>query len=249
MKLHVNTAIKIGEVSMADTRNSRPRASGALAMWQNLVHLITVPPNLKPFYRDFKSQPLRMLDVGCGAHAPTKVKRYFPDCEYHGVDIDDRSLDECDRAFMKRFYAIDLDRDMLDDIPDCYFDVIVLSHIIEHLQHGLDTILRLTHKLKAGGCIYIEFPGVRSLNVSHARYGFLHFHDDPTHVRLYTIPEIVNVLLANRCVIERAGVRRDRIRLVLTPVLLARGILRGDIWSGRLWDILGIAEFVFARKR
>jgi SAM-dependent methyltransferase len=210
---------------------------------------VTIPPSLKPFYSKFKSSPIRLLDVGCGPYSPSKTKKHFPCCEYHGVDLNDKSLDDENRDFVTRFYSLNLDNDPLDDIPDEYFDVIVMSHIIEHLHFGLEVLARLTQKLRPGGFVYIEFPGVRSLNMPTARSGFLHFHDDPTHVRLYTIPEIVNTLLANKCSIIRAGIRRDRARLLMTPFLFARGLLlHGDPWSGRLWDAFGIAEFVYARK-
>lgn len=211
---------------------------------------ILVPPQLKRFYRAFRSTRFRMLDVGCGLNAPTKNQRYFPLCEYHGLDVDDKGLSEIDRKYMTRFYKADLDEDSLTQIPDMYFDVIVMSHVIEHLHNGLEAVRVLTQKLKPGGYLYVEFPGVRSLNVPSARSGFLHFHDDSTHVKLYTIPEIVNVLLDNSCVILKAGVRRDPVRLLMTPFLFARGLfLRRDPWSGRLWDAFGIAEFVYARKR
>jgi SAM-dependent methyltransferase len=208
-----------------------------------------VPPHFKPFFWKYQACRLRLLDVGCGAHAPSKAKKYFPLCEYHGVDLDDKALDPADQASLTRFYALDLDQDPLDQIPSEYFDVIIISHVIEHLLHGLEAVASLAQKLRPGGYIYIEFPGVRSLNVPHARHGFLHFHDDPTHVRLYTVPEVVNVLLEHQCTIIKAGVRRDLARLLLTPLLLGRGLLQqGDIWSGRPWDLFGIAELIYAQK-
>ena len=211
---------------------------------------LVAPPHLKRFYHSFVSTRFRMLDVGCGLNSPTKTQRYFPFCEYHGVDIDENGLSESDRAYLAGFYKANLDHDSLDEIPNKYFDVIVMSHVIEHLHNGLAVLETLAKKLKPGGSFYLEFPGVRSLNVPSARSGFLHFHDDPTHVRLYTIPEIVNVLLENRCVIVKAGIRRNGIRLLMTPFLFARGLLlHRDPWSGRLWDLFGIAEFVYARKR
>jgi SAM-dependent methyltransferase len=145
--------------------------------------------------------------------------------------------------------AANLETDSLEALPDDYFDAIVVSHVIEHLINGENALERLPRKLKRGGIIYIEYPGVRSLRVPHARKGFLHFHDDLTHVRLYSVAEVSNILLRSGCRIERAGTRRDVIRLAMSPALAMRGLfMQGDLWSGRLWDLCGIAEFVVARK-
>ena len=48
--------------------------------------------------------------------------------------------------------------------------------------------------LKPDGCIYIEFPSVRSLNLPSMR-GALNFCDDKTHLRIYSIQEVANILL------------------------------------------------------
>jgi len=89
------------------------------------------------------------------------------------------------------------------------------------------------------------------LNVPHSGPGsFLHFHDDGTHVRVYSVVEVSNIMLRAGCKIITAGTRRDLPRLLLTPVFAARGLLRyGNIFSGRLWDAFGIAEVVVARRR
>jgi len=208
---------------------------------------LSVPPHLKRFYHDFRGRQFRILDIGCGHHSPAKVKRYFPYCEYHGLDLEMVELDENDRRLMTRFYKANLETDTLDAVPDNYFDVIVMSHVIEHLHHGVEALNRLARKLRTGGLFYIEYPGWRSLGVPSAKAGFLHFSDDPTHVRLYTLQEVVNILLANRFTILKAGTRRDRMRLLFTPLLLMRGLLHGNLWSGRPWDAFGIAEYVYAR--
>lgn len=207
-----------------------------------------VPPHLKRLYPRFKNRPFALLDIGCGYNAPSKVKKYLPLCEYHGVDLEMVGLDDEDRAFMRRFYAVNLDHDRLDGLPDSYFDAIVMSHVIEHLRNGEIALDRLITKMKPGGFIYVEYPGLGSLSAPSTRKGFLHFSDDPTHVRLYSTYEVVNAMLARGLTILDAGTRRDRIRLLLTPLLLLRGALQGDIWSGRPWDFFGIADFVFAQR-
>ncbi|MEO8372397.1 MAG: class I SAM-dependent methyltransferase [Candidatus Solibacter sp.] len=208
------------------------------------------PPAIKSITRHAGAASLRVLDVGCGFGSARTFKQYLPDCEYHGLDRTEEYLYPEDKGCMYRFYQANLEEDSLDTVPDGYFDAIVLSHVIEHLINGEKCLQKLALKLKPGGIIYIEYPGVRSLNVPHARSGFLHFHDDPTHVRVYSVAEVSNIMLRAGCDIIRGGTRRDGLRLLLTPILALRGLIKyRHIWSGRLWDVFGIAEVVVARRR
>jgi SAM-dependent methyltransferase len=219
-----------------------------MSLFGGVVRSVTVPPHLKRIYPRFRDRPFTLLDIGCGYNAPSKVKKYLPQCEYHGIDLEMVGLDDDDRRFMRRFYQVNLEHDSLSDIPDAYFDAIVMSHVIEHLRNGVHALERLVGKLKPGGFIYVEFPGLGSLSAPSTRKGFLHFSDDPTHVRLYSTQEVVNALLGRGLTIVSAGTRRDRLRLMLTPALLLRGALQGDVWSGRPWDFFGIADYVFAQR-
>lgn len=215
------------------------------------MRLWTAPPPLKAIARLAGPCGMRVLDIGCGFGSPQKFKRYLPDCEYHGLDRTEEFLEPRDKSLMERFYLADLEKDTLAALPDGYFDAIVLSHVIEHVLNGEVCLQKLAPKLRSGGVIYIEYPGAKSLNVPHAKPGkFLHFHDDPTHVRVYSVPEVSNVMLRSGCMIVRAGTRRDLPRLLATPLLALRGLLvYRHVWSGRLWDAFGIAEVVIARRR
>ena len=77
--------------------------------------------------------------------------------------------------------------------------------------------------------------------------GTLQFCDDTTHVRIYDLKEVSNILLDNDCRILRGGTRRDLIRILFSPLFLARGLLTGRPGS-TFWDLLGFAEYVLARK-
>ena len=64
-------------------------------------------------------------------------------------------------------------------LADNHYDLIILSHVIEHINNGLDVVERLSKKLKFGGHIYIEYPSLKSLQLPSAQ-GSLHFCDDDT---------------------------------------------------------------------
>jgi hypothetical protein len=79
--------------------------------------------------------------------------------------------------------------------------------------------------------------------------GTLHFCDDPTHVRLYSVLDVCNVLLDGGLRIVAAGRRRDALRTALSPLMFLAGICRyRKVTSFGLWDPLGFADFVYAER-
>ena len=211
------------------------------------------PTKFKRLLKRWKKSPLNYLDVGCGNHMPTLTKHWFPQVSYYGIDREVYNNNEADLLPMKMFYKCDLESDNLEAIPDNFFDVIMCSHVVEHLTDAHTLLKRLSPKLKSGGEIYLEFPSVRSLSLWSAR-GTLNFCDDGTHVRVYTIPELVNTLLANNMKIIRAGKARDWLRVVFFffswPFQIYSLWKHGQIHSRYfLWDVTGFADYIHAVKR
>lgn len=171
------------------------------------------------FSKSDAARPFNYLDVGCGNHMPSVTKRRFPNWNYYGLDRADYNVNEADKAVMSGYFNIDLAEGSLDSLPPGFFDVIVMSHVIEHLPNGIDVIVRLTDKLAPGGRIYIEFPSVRSLALP-SMYGTLNFCDDPTHVHVHDVREISNALLARGLRILKAGRRRQWSRIILLPLVV-----------------------------
>ena len=212
------------------------------------IHARTIPP-FRALAREFGRMPFKLLDVGCGNHQPTKTKRYFPSCAYYGVDItSDYNNDEADLRAMERFWQIDLTRLQFGEIPDSFFDAIVMNHVIEHLANGDRVVAALIPKLKPGGIVYVEFPGPRSLGLP-SMPGTLNFKDDPSHVRLFTAAEVSRVMEAGGCRVLDAGTRRVWARVAATPLVMAyHRARRGTFLGGALWDLTGFAEYVLARR-
>lgn len=210
------------------------------------------PFKFRQFHREYHNREFKYLDVGCGDHSAEVTKKYFPNCRYFGVDRSVYNNSESDFKLMEKFYKIDLASEALDEIPDGFFDIVMFSHVIEHLPNGQEVLAQLLKKVAPEGRIYVEFPAVRSLSFPSAK-GTLNFCDDATHIRLHDIKDVANTLLAGGFRIIRGGVRRDPLRVMLSPIALLRNLflrLAGQrIRSSGLWDLYGFAEFVYARKR
>jgi 2-polyprenyl-3-methyl-5-hydroxy-6-metoxy-1,4-benzoquinol methylase len=214
-----------------------------------IVPLLFMPFRLKMFRSEYKEKKINILDVGCGNHSPRITKKWFPQWNYYGIDREDYLTDAQDKASMTHRYKLDLSKDSLDVIPENYFDVVVMAHIVEHLSNGLDVIKQLMGKIKKGGKIYIECPSERSLALP-SMYGTLNFCDDPTHIRVYSVIELANFLLANNFRIIRAGTRRDKVLIMTFPFRLGLKLLvNRKIGGGDFWDVLGFASFVYAKKQ
>lgn len=209
---------------------------------------------IKPFRiymlkKYIKRNDLKILDIGSGSHSPSITKTWFSQSTYHAVDInlnynnDKKDIESIDKFFQKDLTLLDF-----NDIEDNSYDLIIMSHIIEHLSNGDRVIESLLSKLKPEGIIYIEYPSDKSLSLPSMQET-LNFFDDPTHVRVYTLPELVNLLIRNNTKILRCGTRKRLLTNLLIPIkvvyqLLSKGYIRG----GTLWDITGFAEYIIARK-
>lgn len=211
---------------------------------------IFIPPKFRFIHSLFKNKSFNLLDVGAGSHSATKTKTVFPNCNYYGIDITKYyENDDNDFNAMSGFYEMDLTKLQFENIPNNFFDVIMMSHIIEHLHNGDKVIEGLISKLKNGGLIYIEYPAERSTRLPHMKRT-LNFYDDPTHVRIYSVKEVEEILKPNGFEILKSGTRRYLPYILLLPItLITETIKYGFVPGGVFWDVLGFAEFVFAKKK
>lgn len=207
-------------------------------------------PKFNFLHRSFGDKPFRLLDIGTGNHSASKTVSLFPNCEYYGLDLNkDYNNDPADFALMKDFYEMDLTRLDFQKLPDNYFDAILIVHVIEHLFNGDEVLKGLIRKLKPGGSMYVEYPGAKSKKLPSMK-GTLNFHDDASHVRLYSVDELKTLFNANDCKVVSAGTRRSWFYTVVTPARIPLRWIRGKAVTGNVfWDLLGFAEFVWIRKK
>ncbi|HET6311089.1 MAG TPA: methyltransferase domain-containing protein [Candidatus Nitrosotalea sp.] len=190
-----------------------------------------------------------MLDVGAGNHSATLTTKWLPRCSYYGIDRSRAyNNDQTDFDAMQNFWEMDLTSLAFDDIPDDFFDALVMSHVVEHLRNAHEVIIGLIPKLKLGGLLYIETPDPRSAGMPSMN-GTLNFFDDETHVHLFNLRELYNVILPAGCTVIRSGRRRDPWRVVLSPSFaIYRRVRTGRFLGGDFWDLFGFADYVVARR-
>jgi len=220
----------------------------------SLLHMryLRIISNFKLRYlnKSFGNSPFKLLDVGAGNHSASRITGLFPACSYYGLDIDKSyNNNPEDFAAMKDFYELDLTKLDYSIIPDEYFDGIWMAHVIEHLHNGDEVLPLLLKKLKKGGYFFIEYPGEKSTRLPSMR-GSLNFKDDPTHVRVYSVPELTRVFTANHCIVLKSGTRRNWPYIVSMPARMISSLLkRGHLIGNIFWDLLGFAEFLWVKKQ
>jgi SAM-dependent methyltransferase len=201
--------------------------------------------------RRLSSPDLRILDIGCGNNSPTTTKRWFPGCHYSGADIQQYNNSQEDMRAMDDFYLLSIDGSGYEAIPDSSYDLVILHHVVEHMNDPASTLKAICSKLKPGGYIWIAFPSLRSLSLPSAA-GTLQFCDDPTHVYLPDVREISNILLSNGVRVLHAGRTRDTARqligLVVLPMAFLKKMITGTLSAQGLWYILGFEDHVFGQR-
>jgi SAM-dependent methyltransferase len=210
-----------------------------------VLQKIIVPPKYTYFFTEFRGKKVKFLDVGCANNSVERAKIWFPESLYYGLDYIEYSGSA--REQMAGFYFVDLTSNDLTTLPNAEFNIILVSHVIEHVPNGLAVVEGLIKKLKKNGVIYIEYPSVRSLGFPKWMGRGVRFHNDPTHIRVYSRIDLVNILLSGGMKVDSAGTRRNLYKIVLFPLVFVFNIFRG-IPSEALWDIVGFSEYIYARK-
>lgn len=222
---------------------------------KNFIKIYVLKPARFVYISRFlKSKNVKILDIGCGSDSFSLTKKYFPECEYYGLDKQYWHGHEDDYKKIDNFYKLDLDDPDWSKSIDKKFDLIIMSHLVEHVKDGIEVIRSASKLLDEDGIIYIETPSPATLNFPNAN-GFLNFYDDPTHLKVIFPNDIVKCLQDNSIKVLRSH-RRFLKRRIFTVGIIA--ILLNILWhlpfkrilkSDGLWDVLGVAWVTIAQNK
>lgn len=132
---------------------------------------------------------LDILDVGCGNGAYLALAKSMGHHVY-GVEPDPvaRTLAETSGINVLGSY--------LDDVPATFrhsFDLITLSHVIEHVHDPLGLLTHCHRLLKRNGTLWLETPNVESYGAAHYGASWRDL-DPPRHLFLFTASALVALL-------------------------------------------------------
>jgi len=120
-----------------------------------------------------------LLEIGC---ASGDILERMQAHGYHDVQGIELSLEACERAWQR---GLKVFHGTLEEFEtDQRFDLIFMSHVIEHVLDPVATVAKIASLLKPGGVLYIETPNVGSLDARLWRrsWGLIHY---PRHLYLF----------------------------------------------------------------
>lgn len=131
----------------------------------------------------------RLLDVGCG-NGDFLANASSAGWDVLGLEPDPKAA----AAAMKRGLEVRVGTiEMLPNESDC-FDVITLSHVIEHV-HAPQEVMRRVHRLlKPGGIVYIETPNIESSGAKLFGKNWRGL-ETPRHLVLFNVDSLQTLLV------------------------------------------------------
>ena len=178
------------------------------------------------------------------------IKKYFNEVEYHGIDI--LPKEEVD-SFIN-FRNVNLEESKLPYETN-YFDAIIFTHVLEHLNNPLSLGNEINRVLKKGGKIYVEAPNwssilVPSFGFHREQHNPFNFYDDPTHIKPWTKHSIYEFLSENcQLKVQKVGIVRNWIRIPLDLFIIISGFISGNrkriissFWNIYGWCVFGIGQ-------
>lgn len=186
----------------------RPKKTGGLARLVARLPTVGAAAELEVM-RIPAAETGRMLDVGCGGGAFLQRMR-AAGWNVVGTEPDDNAAA---RQAPERGFPIYGSLAELIQAGEGGFDVIVLSHVIEHLPDPVHTLTTLRGLLAMGGRLVLTTPNALSLGSRIFRASWRGL-EPPRHFNVFSPDSLCQIL-------SRAGFAVER---VTTEVRLARGI-------------------------
>ncbi|PIS08806.1 hypothetical protein COT75_04990 [Candidatus Beckwithbacteria bacterium CG10_big_fil_rev_8_21_14_0_10_34_10] len=168
----------------------------------------------------------RTLDVGCATGLLGKTLKAHKSPKFLvGIEKDKKMAKKASRFYDK---VIITNLDQLNNLPfkKDFFDLIVLSDILEHLKNPLFTLKAITPYLNSSGCLLISVPNIAFISVRISLlFGMFEYNLkggllDEAHLRLFTRLGLIKLLKqANLKIISLRGYNLVRPRFFFLKIL------------------------------
>lgn len=163
-----------------------------------------------PLLRHLPKGAIDVLDVGCGAGDNAALLRASgKNLRVYGITL---SKEERDKAikFMIDCMVADIEASIPEALQGKCFDVIVFSHVLEHLRNPAAVVAKFSGLLKPAGLVLIAVPNILSWKqrwkffigkFEYTATGIM----DSTHLRFFTYHTADRYLLAQTPDLTVAG--------------------------------------------
>jgi SAM-dependent methyltransferase len=139
------------------------------------------------------------LEIGCAAGDILERMQRSGHHDVRGIEI---SREACEQAWKR---DLNVFHGTLDEFEsDDKFDLVFMSHVIEHVLDPVATVAKIRTMLKPRGVLYLETPNVRALDsrLWKSRWGLIHY---PRHLYLFDRSTVRRLLEASGLVDVRVA--------------------------------------------
>lgn len=178
---------------------------------------------------------LKVLDIGVGdAVYESKLPQVYQGrCQFYGVDISKEQIKRA-KKYLFEGKVVDINSQKLP-YPTNYFDIILISEILEHIFFPNSLLSDADRVLKPGGLMLLTYPnsGALQLRLSLLLTGrsvMLNYPENKPHIRFFRTDDIVMMLGKGFKVIKYQG---------LSSFLFAHWNFPVKIPMPRLVEIIG----------
>ena len=196
----------------------------------------------------------KVFDVGCWGFGQYKISQSLGlnNLQHYGVDYSTPEEKIPDDYVFK---TADLNKETIP-FEDDQFDLVIGSHIIEHLNDPLRFYSECIRVCKPGGILYLETPSERSLLLpgfpfQRDKFYSLSYYDDPTHtMRPWTPQSLYRLTKYFSCDPIKTGHLKSWKMRLLFPILIPFALVRRKGWllEKCVWGVVGWASYLVASK-
>lgn len=133
---------------------------------------ITILAVLQDFFQNSNTSSLTLLDIGTSTGI---IDNFLADHfgQITGIDIDEEAVEYANKSFQKNNLYFKTADAMNLNFADSSFDVVLCTHIYEHVPNAQIMIKEIFRALKPGGVCYFAAGNRLSLMEPHYRLPFL----------------------------------------------------------------------------
>lgn len=168
----------------------------------------------KPKFWNFKKENGNFLDIGCGNGAyESYLIKDNSGWEFYGVEPNKNSFQVAKNIEGFKVFNGNLKQ---ADYPADFFDVILMSHSLEHLSDPMLSLKECYRILKPGGHLVVNVPNFNSL--ARRFFGKYWFHlDAPRHLFHFT-PNVLEKMM------EKSGFKIKQIKFEVLSGSITRSL-------------------------
>ena len=154
-----------------------------------------------------------VLDIGCsGGLLIQELAAKYPHLDIYGIDVSEEAINQCRAAGLKNIFQMDATN---PDLPKNYFDLIISSDCLEHIENDSLALNNWFKLLSPGGSLLLFVPAFKQLWGPHDVINH--------HFRRYTSGELNHKIKQTGFEIQQSGYWNIAL---FFPALIGRSLKR-----------------------